>query len=211
MSKSGPTSYGYKREGDKLVLDPVEAPVRKRMFELFFEHRRKKTVAEILNAENYTTRHGAYFTGQTVGRLLADDRVVGRSGEVEALISKELFQQCQDILKSQKGGAKRKSNHLFAGIVFCKCGDKMYVPTGSHKYVCKTCKAKIHKADLESVYIEQLKSHYSSMSIRSPYDTLYMKWAVLPLETKRGILEATTKRIDIDTERNKVTLSLVSL
>ncbi len=209
MSKSGPTSFGYKRDGSKLVLDPVEAPVRKRMFELFFEHRRKKTVADILNAENHTTRNGAYFTGQTVGRLLNDDRVLGIRGEVEALIPPNLYQQCQDILNSQKGGAKRKPSHLFAGIVFCGCGDKMYVPSGSHKYVCRSCKAKIHKTDLETVYIEQLRSHHYGKTNISPYDKLYSIWPTLNLETKRAILEATTKRIDI--ERNKVTLSLVTL
>jgi len=53
-----------------LVLDPIEAPIRKRMFELFFEHQRKKTVAEILNAEGAKTRNGLDFTGQTVGPFL---------------------------------------------------------------------------------------------------------------------------------------------
>ena len=48
--KVGPASFGYKREGGRLVLHPDEAPIRLRIFELFAEHERKKTVAEILNA-----------------------------------------------------------------------------------------------------------------------------------------------------------------
>lgn len=209
MTRSGPTSFGYKRDGEKLVLDKKEAPIRKRLFELFLEHRRKKTVAEILNAEGFRTRNDAYFTGQTIGRLLIDGKVTGETDKVEALIPQALFQQCQDILKSQKGGAKRKPAHLFAGLLFCQCGDKMYVPSGSHKYVCRTCKAKIHKADLEAIFIEQLKSQYYQSKNRSSFDSLYSKWATLSLYTKRDILEATTKRIEI--ESNKVTLFLVAL
>ena len=209
MSVSGPTSFGYRREGGKLVLDPIEAPIRKRIYDLFLEHRRKKTVAEILNADGAKTRNGSYFTGQTITRLLNDERVTGKLGEIEALISKDTFQKCQDVLKSQKGGAKRKPSHLFAGMAFCQCGDKMYVPSGSHKYVCRSCKAKIHKTDLEAVFIEQLRAHHYGETNISPYDKLYSIWPTLPLETKRAILEATTKRIVI--ERNKVTLSLVAL
>jgi len=161
MSKSGPTKFGYRRSGNMLVLDPIEAPIRKRMFELFFEHQRKKTVAEILNAEGAKTRNGSYFTGQTISRLLADVSVVGLSGQIESLISQQLYNDVQNILASQKGQAKRKPNHLFAGLTYCGCDGKMYVPSGSHKYVCRDCKSKIHKQDLEAVFIDQLKAQYS--------------------------------------------------
>jgi len=209
MSKSGPTSFGYRRSGGKLALDPNEAPIRKRMFELFFEHQRKKTVAEILNAEGAKTRNGSYFSGQTIGRLLTDDIVTGKEGVIETLISKELFDQCQTILDLQKGKAKRKPAHLFAGLTVCGCSGKMYVPSGSQKYVCRNCKAKIHKHDLEVVYIDQIKEHYSKDTKAEDLMTLLNRWSVLEDADKRAILESTTKQIKI--ERNLVTLSLVAL
>jgi len=129
MTKSGPTSFGYRRENGRLVCDETEAPILKHMFELFFEHQRKKTVAEILNAEGAKTRNGSDFTGQTVGRLLTKNIVLGVKGELDALISQQLYDNVQNILTLQKGLAKRKSVHLFAGLTFCGCSGKMYVPS----------------------------------------------------------------------------------
>ena len=212
MSKSGPTKFGYRRSNGKLVLDPIEAPIRKRMFELFFEHRRKKTVAEILNAEGAKTRTGADFTGQTIGRLLNGADVVGIPNQIEPLITQQLFDDVQNILKLQNGQAKRTPAHLFAGLTYCglnDCGGKMYVPSGSHKYVCRTCKAKIEKHDLEAVFVDKVKAHYGANELSKDLMTLLNRWALLNDADKRAILESTTKHIKI--ERNKVTLSLVAL
>jgi len=68
MSKSGPTSFGYRRENGRLVFDETEVPILKHMFDLFFEHQRKKTVAEILNAEGLKTRNGSAFLCALVTR-----------------------------------------------------------------------------------------------------------------------------------------------
>lgn len=209
MSPSGPTSFGYRRAGGRLVLDPDEAPIRKRMFILFLEHQRKKIVAGILNAEGAATRNGSDFSGQTIGRLLTDARVVGKAGEVEALVSQKVFDQCQAILALQKGQAKRKPAHLFAGLTVCGCGGKMYVPTGSPKYVCRTCRAKIHKQDLEAVFIDQIKVHFAELNDAENLMVLLGRWSVLNDADKRAVLETTTQQIII--ESNKVTLSLVTL
>jgi site-specific DNA recombinase len=45
----GAASFGYRWHEKRLVPDPAEAPVRVLLHELFREHRRKKTVARILN------------------------------------------------------------------------------------------------------------------------------------------------------------------
>jgi len=157
--KTGPASFGFERRDGKLFAHPIEAAIRRQMFVLFAEHKRKKTVAEILNAEGAQTRNGAMFTGQTIGRLLSETRVTGIPGEVEALITQELFDQCEVILQSQsrEGGAKRKTVHLFAGYVVCACGEKMYVPSNSDKYICSECRRKIPQDDLETIFHEQLK------------------------------------------------------
>ena len=68
----GQSPFGYRYKNKKLVIDPDEAPIRKLMFELFLEHKRKKTVARLLNEKGYRTRRGNKFTDSTVKRLLTD-------------------------------------------------------------------------------------------------------------------------------------------
>ncbi len=192
----GQAPFGYRWENQKLVPDPGEAPVRKLIYELFLEHRRKKTVARILNEKGYRTRKGIKFSDTTIDRLLQDPTAKGihRANytkslgdnkkwvlkpkeewietKVEAIVSEELWNQCNAILEKQKSSRKspsRKTIHLFSGIAHCCCGSKMYVPSNSPKYTCYKCRNKIGETDLEEVFHHQLKSFFFSSSEISDY------------------------------------------
>jgi site-specific DNA recombinase len=155
MGKSlgGRASFGYQWKDDQLIPDPKEAPVRKLMYELFREHRRKTTVARLLNERGYRSRTGLPFSTPAVERLLRDPTAKGlrRANytratddgknwelkpesdwvlhEVEAVVPEDLWNECNAILDEQRNKGKRpakKAVHLFAGLAHCECGEKMY-------------------------------------------------------------------------------------
>ena len=192
----GRAPFGYQWQGRQLVLNPKEAPVRKRMFELFLEHRRIGTVATLLNAAGHRTREGKLFGKTTVERLLTDPTAKGRhrlnyttarSGdgvtikpeeewvftEVEPIVSEGTWDKCRALIEEREKKAKptaRKPVQLFAGVTFCQCGQKMYVPSNTPKYVCQKCRNKIPVADLDAVFHEQLKNFvFSPTERRDPF------------------------------------------
>lgn len=181
----GQASYGYKWNGKELVIDEKEAPIRKLMYELFAEHKRKKTVAAKLNGMGYRTRNGSNFTNTTIGRLLRDSTAKGvrianytkslGDGKkwvikpesewititCSAIVTEDLWDECNRILDQQETKKKptKKAVHLFTGILLCECGHKMLVPSDGKKYICNGCrKNRIAKEDIEEIYYEHLQS-----------------------------------------------------
>src|SRR5215469_3639691 len=155
---NGKSPYGYHWKDKALQIHPDEGPVRRLIYELFAEHGRKKTVARILNDRGFRTRDGSKWSDTSVGRLIQDPtakgihranytrRVAGDKPwalkpehdwiltPVEALISEELWQKCNDDLEARKTKLARPTRrvaHLFSGLTFCECGKKMYVPSNS--------------------------------------------------------------------------------
>lgn len=208
MSRSGPTPYGYKRQGDWFVIVPEEAKICREIFELFLEHKRKKYVVDYLNNHlEYRTRSGAQFSSPTVTRILTNNEIIGVPGRVQAIIGKDLFDKCQTILQQHKNkSVSRKPSHVFAGVTFCQCGGKMLVPSKSKKYTCKQCKDKIYASDLEAIFIDQLAGHENIQLIE-----LSRRWYKLSLEEKISIIGITTKRITVNDKHSQIIVTFLDI
>jgi site-specific DNA recombinase len=209
----GAAPFGYRWDDKKLMPDPVEAPVRRLIYDLFLETRRVKTVARLLNDRGYRTRDGSKFSHPTVKRLLEDPVAKGLRranytkslGEgkkwklkpeetwvwipVPPIVSVETWEACNLLLAERKATKKpptRRVTSIFAGYVFCgACGKKMYVPKDSTKYDCATCHRKIPGDDLEAVFHEQLRSFFFDEVAVSEY----LKKGDDRYEEKRHLLE----------------------
>ena len=185
----GQAPFGYRWKDRQLITETKEVPTAKLIFEHFLEHRRKKTVARLLNDAGYRTRKGSKFSDTTIDRLLHDPTAKGRHRlnytqslgdkkswvlksednweylDVEPIVSTELWNQCNAILKEQSQNHKKpvkKAVHLFTSFVYCHCGHKMTIPSNSLKYTCLKCKNKIPPEDLEEIFQGQLKDFFFS-------------------------------------------------
>jgi len=189
----GQAPYGYQWKDKKLELNPNESPIRKLMFELFTEHRRKRAVCRILNEQGHRTRKGSKFGPTTLVRLLQDPIAKGlrRSNYTEstgdkkkwklkpkdewvftkapAIVSEELWETVNKILDEQYANRTKRgktTRHLFSGYTFCHCDEssKMYPITKSPKYVCQKCRNKIPAEILEEIFVSQAKQFFFNKS-----------------------------------------------
>jgi site-specific DNA recombinase len=219
MGKSinGSAPFGYQWKERKLVPHPVEAPVRRKVYELFLEHRRKGKVAKLLNAAGYRTRGGVIWRDTQVYRTLVETSAKGiyyfnrfkQEGswkrvpkpesewgqvECEPIISETLWNEVNQIVEEQLKGWKRPGKppvQLFGSLAHCACGAKMYVRAKSPKYVCRECCNKVSLRDLEEIFVHEMKAFFAEPEKIGQH----MKAAGQNLTEKQILLESHEKEI----------------
>ncbi len=178
----GAPPLGYRWHEKRMEINPDEAPIRRLIYELFKEHGRLKTVAELLTAAGYRGRKGKPFRDMTVEQILTDPsakglrranytklvkgkRVLKPESEwvfvpCPSIVSEELWEECNALLLRRKASHKpvaKRAVYVFAGFVYCACGEKMYVRSNTPKYVCMACRTKIPIVDLDQIFQNQLE------------------------------------------------------
>ena len=162
----GKVPFGFTWDGHELHIEPKEAAIRKLIFELFIQEKRKKTVAKILNERGYKTRSGKKFYDANVERWIRDPlskglrisnytRKATKNGKqiteqkpkedwfyhkAPAIVSDKLWQQANDILdevQSKRVKPLNKRTHIFTQFIYCECGSRMSVRSGNKFYRCK--------------------------------------------------------------------------
>src|ERR1039458_5906895 len=182
-SINGSAPYGYQWKDRKLIVQPEEAAIRRKAYELFLQFRRKGQVAQHLNAAGYRTRQGSIWHDTSIVRILEESSAKGvyvfntmrQTGnwrtepkpesewgkvECEQIIPEALWNQVNQIIEEQHKPWKKPGKppvHLFSGLAYCTCGHKMYCRPESLKYYCRKCCNKIPIADLENVMRQELK------------------------------------------------------
>ena len=117
---------------------------------------------------------------------------------VEAIVSDELWEECNGLLGEVGLGARRgrPAHHIFAGLVVCECGRRMYIPSHSHNYRCSDCGNRILAHDLEAIFVDELKGQRLG-----EHSTLFGevcdRWSTLEHQEKRDIIESITNRIQV--------------
>ncbi len=83
----------------------------------------------------------------------------------EPIVTEMLWNQVNQIIEEQLKSWKRPGPlpvQTFGNLTQCACGTKMYVRSGSPKYVCRACRNKIPMVDLEGVIHDELKAFFAS-------------------------------------------------
>lgn len=217
-SINGSTPYGYQWKDRKLILHPEEAPIRRKMFELFVQHRRKGVVAKLLNVAGYRTRTGVTWRDTQIHRALVDPSAKGiyyfnrfrflgmwktetkpedQWGKVpcEPIVSETLWNQVNQIIEEQFKGRRRPGKlpvQLFGSLAHCACGDKMYVQAGSPKYICRKCHNKIPIVDLEHIFHQELKAFFAKPERIGEH----LKKATKNLSEKETLLAAHQREVE---------------
>ncbi len=177
----GAAPYGFRRTNDGFEHDPQEAPIRKLIFKLFLKHKRKLTVANILNQKGYRTRSGAKFSDSSINRFLRDPLAKGhhkknyltahgpkkfrdlkpesqwRYQPITPLIDEATWNKVNNLLIAQKQKPQSKKPFgLFTGLIQCDCGAQMHHPHGRKKYFCSKCDNNIEVEIIDKIYQSKL-------------------------------------------------------
>jgi site-specific DNA recombinase len=185
---NGQAPFGYQWKDRKLVIQPDEVPVRRKMYELFLQYRRKGTVAKLLNAAGHRTREGCLFHDITVTRMLTCPSAKGvyffnricKTGswagtekpeaewgkvECEAIVPVDLWDNVNRIIEESLKNWKKPGKvpmNPFGNRIWCQCGSKMYARTDSPKYHCRKCNRKIAVETFEELMRQELHQFYGS-------------------------------------------------
>ncbi|MEL3959419.1 recombinase family protein [Caldifermentibacillus hisashii] len=163
--------FGYKSVNGELKINKKESPIVRRIFDLYLEGNGFAKIAGILNEEGYKTRRGFAFKADKIKYMLQNEsykgtfignrytksdmlssKIIERPKEDwiilddhhDPIVSKEEFEQVQQLMQDKSFTVGKRSVSYFAGIIQCgKCG---------HNYNRTWVKRKNKKGEVYGTY-----------------------------------------------------------
>ena len=166
--------YGYRRgpEGRYVIQEDEAAAVRS-IFARYGQGFSAATIAAELNASGLKTLRGSAFSGQTVIRIISNERYIGVyfwsdirvPGGMPAIVTQKAWEEAQLMRqKTSRHYEKHPIDFLLTGKAFCgHCGAAMVGDSGTSKtgethyyYTCQGKKARkgCKKKSLRKDYLE---------------------------------------------------------
>ena len=177
LAVGGMKILGYKIQEKKYAIDQDEAPIVKKIFQMYIEGSKMAEIIRYLNNNGVKTALGNDFNKSSIRRILTNKKYIGiysyngkeTPGGVPRIIDDETFRQAQEILqKNKKAPARAKAErelYLLTTKLFCGCCDSpMTGVCGTSKnkkvyqyYQCnKNRRGKCHLKSIKKYYLEDL-------------------------------------------------------
>ena len=188
---------GYKTVGDKghkiHIIDEEKAPLVRKMFELYATGNYSlKQLVRVMYEEGLRTRSGNKLVKSRLAELLSDPFYYGKirwnseiyNGKQEPLITKELFDRVQEILRSKTTPKYRKHFPLFKGLIRCgKCNSLItwYIKKG-HWYGqhnnYKNCPERKNGTIRQEIIEKQILPYFDQITIKDKRIAEWIKKAL---------------------------------
>ena len=157
-----PLGYLLDKKAQKLVIDPVTAPLVVEIFERYADGKTVRSIVEDFNARGLRTKKGQPFNINSFSSLLKNRKYIGEyqyqdviiPGGVPAILSDDLFYRVQARLEKNKRApatAKADVDYLLTTKLFCGLCERMMIGesgtshTGDKHYYYKCAGAKRKK------------------------------------------------------------------
>jgi site-specific DNA recombinase len=246
--------YDVDPQGSKLVVNEEEAARVRAIFQLYVKHHGLIPVVQELEKRGWLNkrwqthkghvRGGQRFTKSSLHHLLTNPVYLGKvkykkavyAGEHQAIISSEVWQQVQDLLRQQNAGstARTDSHALLKGILRCQpCGFAM-TPTFAAKknghcyrfYACvhalkrgrRACPCPYLPAlDIERMVIEQIRQLGKNQHAPSGANDVLARfldlssWDLLPAAEQARLVQRLVQRVEYDGRQSKLAITFHSL
>ena len=154
-----PLGYLLDKKAQKLVIDPVTAPLVVEIFEKYADGKTVRSIVEDFNARGLRTKKGQPFNINSFSALLKNRKYIGEyryqdvviEGGVPAIIPENLFNRVQERMEKNRHApamAKAKEDYLLTTKLFCGKCERMMVGesgkshTGAMHYYYKCSGAK---------------------------------------------------------------------
>ena len=222
-NNGGGIPLGYLLGTDqKLVIDPVTAPLVREIFQRYADGEIVRTIVEDFNRRGLKTKSGKPFSANSFNRILKNRKYIGEykyqdvvmPDGVPAILPDELFYQVQARLEKNKrapAAAKADVDYLLTTKLFCGHCERMMVGesgtshTGDKHYYYKCggakrklgCKKKAIKKD----FIEQAVITLSVSRVLQDEEISRIADRILELQNSEDTTLPALRKQLADTER----------